>query len=221
MPTRAETAASASDRLLELVRRLELQEGFSDVVASLLAGHAATLDGVWGSSCALVAAALAAHAPAPLVVVCPTADDADELVDDLGLFTKITPERFPAWETLPGERVLHDDVAGDRTRLLKALLARDPPKLVVTNIQALLQPVPERRRLAALTRTIRVGEEIDLRDLMKWLVDNGFHATSAVELPGEVSLRGGILDVFASDWFDPVRIEFFGDQVESIRRRPG
>jgi transcription-repair coupling factor (superfamily II helicase) len=89
---------------------------------------------------------------------------------------------------------------------------------VVTHVHALLQPVPERRRLAALTRTIRVGDEVDLRDLMKWLVDNGFHATSAVELPGEVSLRGGILDVFASDWFDPVRIEFFGDQVESIRR---
>ena len=56
------TATTAPDRLLELVERLERQEGFAEVVESLKAGHAATLDGVWGSSCALVAAALAEHA---------------------------------------------------------------------------------------------------------------------------------------------------------------
>ena len=82
----AVAAITASDRLLELAGRLERQEGFAEVVASLKAGHAATFDGVWGSSCALAAAALAAHAPGPLVVVCPRADDVDALVDDLGLF---------------------------------------------------------------------------------------------------------------------------------------
>ena len=54
--------------------------------------------------------------------------------------------------------------------------------------------------------------------LLTWLVENGFHATSAVELPGEFSSRGGILDIFAPDWHEPVRIEFFGDEVESLRR---
>ena len=56
-----------------------------------------------------------------------------------------------------------------------------------------------------------------MKSLLEWLVEQGFHATSAVELPGEFSNRGGILDVFAPDGYDPVRIEFFGDQVESIR----
>ena len=69
-PVAAITTA-ASDRLLELAERLERQEGFPEVVESLRAGHAATLDGVWGSSCALVTAALAAHASATLLVVCP------------------------------------------------------------------------------------------------------------------------------------------------------
>ena len=55
----------------------------------LTGGHAATLDGVWGSSCALVAAALAAHAPATLLVVCPQIDQVDELIDDLALFTRL------------------------------------------------------------------------------------------------------------------------------------
>ena len=97
--------------------RLERQEGFAEVVESLTGGHAATLDGVWGSSCALAAAALAAHVPATLVVVCPQIEQVDELIDDLALFTRLRPERFPAWES--PERPIHDEVFGQRLRLLK------------------------------------------------------------------------------------------------------
>ena len=80
----AVAATTESDRLLKLVGRLEQHEGFSEVVASLRAGHAAALDGVWGSSCALVAAALARAALGPLVVVCPRLDDIDERSGDTG-----------------------------------------------------------------------------------------------------------------------------------------
>ena len=66
---RSEAGTSASDRLLELVGRLERHDGFDQVVAGLKAGQGATLDGVWGSSCALCAAALAGQAPASLVVI--------------------------------------------------------------------------------------------------------------------------------------------------------
>jgi transcription-repair coupling factor (superfamily II helicase) len=63
-----------------------------------------------------------------------------------------------------------------------------------------------------------VGEDIAPATLLRWLAENGFQNTTAVELPGEFSPRGGLIDVFAPDWFHPVRIEFFGDTVESIRR---
>ena len=72
--------------------------------------------------------------------------------------------------------------------------------------------------MAAATREIRVGGRVDEQELTRWLVERGGHATTAVELPGEFSLRGGILDIFAPDAEDPVRIELFGDEVESIRR---
>jgi transcription-repair coupling factor (superfamily II helicase) len=78
--------------------------------------------------------------------------------------------------------------------------------------------VPGREALAAATREIRVGSRLDEPEIARWLVGRGAHATSAVELPGEFSVRGGILDVFAPDADDPVRIELFGDEVESIRR---
>jgi transcription-repair coupling factor (superfamily II helicase) len=212
----ADTDTTASDRLLELVGCLDREAGFAEVVDSLEEGHAATLDGVWGSSCALVAATLAAHAPATLVVVCPQIGQIDELIDDLALFTRLKPERFPAAESL--EQAAHDEVFGERLHLLKSLQGSAPPELVVTSIQSLLQPVPSRETLDRHTRSIRVADTVVVGELAKWLVENGFVNTSAVELPGEFSVRGGIIDIFAPDWDWPVRVEFFGDDIESIRR---
>ncbi len=92
------------------------------------------------------------------------------------------------------------------------------PSLIITSIQALLQPVPTRETLTANTRLLHTGQEVELESLLAWLVDNGFHNSSAVELPNEFSIRGGILDVYAPDWVLPVRIELFGDEISSLRQ---
>jgi transcription-repair coupling factor (superfamily II helicase) len=209
----AGTAFTTSDRLKDLAGRLEQHAGFAEVLASLQAGHAATLDGVWGSSCALAAAALARHVPETLVALCPHGDDVDDLLDDLPLFADLAAARFPAWESLPNEQTAVDEVFGDRLRVLKSLQSSDRPKLVVASIQSLLQPTPDRQTLARQTRTLGLGTEIRVEELARWLVENGFQNMPAVELPGEFSIRGGIMDIFAPDWFDPVRVEFFGDAI--------
>ncbi len=214
----APTVLTTPDRLFDLVGRLEAQGGFADVIASLQAGHAATLGGVWGSSCALVAASLVRHAPAPLIVVCPHMDDVDDFCEDLALFSDVAPEQFPAWEREARDNVVFDEIYGQRLRMLKQLGGTEPPRLVITSIQSLLQPVPSRESIAQSTRRLRRGDSLDVQDFLAWLVKGGFQNTTAVELPGEFSPRGGILDIFAPDWYDPVRIEFFGDEVESIRR---
>ncbi len=216
--SRTQSVVIASDRLSELVGRLEAQRGFAEAIASLQAGHASTLGGVWGSSCALVAASLVRHASGPVVVVWPHMDDLDDFCDDLSLFSTVKPERFPAWEREEREALVRDETYGERLRLMKMLAGPEPPRLVVTSIQSLLQPVPSREKLARQTRRIGRGDALDVKALLAWLVEGGFHNTSAVELPGEFSPRGGILDIFAPDWDDPVRIELFGDEVESIRR---
>src|SRR5204862_6225728 len=71
--------------------------------------------------------------------------------------------------------------------------------------------------IASATRVLHKAERIDVQELLRWLVERGFHATSAVELPGEFSHRGGIIDIFATDWLLPVRIELFDDEIESLR----
>src|SRR5207248_4063526 len=87
----------------------------------------------------------------------------------------------------------------------------------LTTVQALLQPVPDRDRLNQGRRVLRAGEQVDPEGLAAWLVAHGYRRTDAVELAGEFSRRGGILDVFSPDGEAPCRLEFFGDELESIR----
>jgi transcription-repair coupling factor (superfamily II helicase) len=228
----AATEAAAAGRLVDLHKCLSSRAGFGEAVGALQTSVPATFDGVWGSGCALLAAALAEEAPGPLLVVLPRAADLDALRDDLALFSPHAVDLFPAWEAEPDERLARDEIYGDRLRLLKRLavvgvpalagngtrsVPATHPKLLVTSIQALLQPVPSREAVAVNTRYLRVGERIDLDELKHWLVSHKFHPTSAVELPGEFSARGGIIDLFAPDWMQPARLELFGDEVESIR----
>src|SRR6476660_4161445 len=106
----AEDRSPAGHRLRELAANLDRHRGFADVIASLEAGHGGTLGGVWGSSRALVAAALAGKCPGPLVVVAPHPGEIDAIARDLALFSDARVEVYPAWETEPGERVLHDEI---------------------------------------------------------------------------------------------------------------
>src|SRR3990170_3543687 len=105
--TAAALGLHAGRRLRELAAQLNLHRGFADVVASLEAGHGGTLGGVWGSSRALVAAALAQSCPGPLVVVAPHPGEIDAIARDLAIFTDLPITQFPAWEAEPGERVVH------------------------------------------------------------------------------------------------------------------
>src|SRR5258706_10950149 len=90
--------------------------------------------------------------------------------------------------------------------------------IIIAPIQALMQPVPTPASLEAHTITLRVGDTRDPESLARELIDRGFERLDQVEEPGDFALRGGILDIFWSPDIDPARIEFFGDQVESIRR---
>jgi len=153
-----------------------------------------------------------------LVVVLPHARNLDAFCDDLALFTDVPVEQFPAWETDAGERLLQDEIYAQRLRVLKRLQQEgDPPRIVVTAIQSLMQPGPSPDDLRAATQTIHQGEVLELPKLTRWLAEQGCESTTAIELPGEFSLRGGILDVFPPDAEHPVRFELFGDEVESIR----
>jgi transcription-repair coupling factor (superfamily II helicase) len=201
--------------LQDLSTVIQQAEGFPAVLAALRQGHSATIDGAWGSSAAVAAAALATQTPGPLLVAIAHPRDVDGWVGDLTSFSGLTPVVFPAWDNRPDNPA--DEVAGQRLRVLKQLESDLPPRLLLATFQALMQPVPDRVQLAANRRVIRAGESCDLEELTAWMVRHGYNPTDAVEVPGEFSRRGGILDVFSPDSSSPYRLEFFGDEVESVR----
>jgi transcription-repair coupling factor (superfamily II helicase) len=134
-----------------------------------------------------------------------------------------TPLFYPAWEVLPHEDKLpHADVVSERLETLVALAEEQPAhepncRIIVTSVVALLQRTFPAKRVAQHTRRITRGDRIVPLDLVEWLEAQGYEPEAQVTQKGELALRGGILDVYplTSPW--PARLEFFGDELESLR----
>jgi transcription-repair coupling factor (superfamily II helicase) len=200
-----------------LTRIVQTQGEFESIVVALRAGRSATVDGAWGSSAALAAAALGLQAPAMVLIAIAHPRDLDGWAEDIASFTGIRPAVFTGWDHWPPENPLIDEVAAQRLRLLKQLGDREPLHFVLATFQALLQPVPERTGLMEQRRGLKAGEAVEPDALARWLVEHGYRRTEVVELPGEFARRGGIMDVYSPDAETPFRLEFFGDEIESIR----
>jgi transcription-repair coupling factor (superfamily II helicase) len=135
---------------------------------------------------------------------------------------------YPAWEILPHETTQpHADVTSERLETLIALTHRDPSQrdnsasspapLVITSVSALLQRTFTAQTIQQRTRLVARGDRIDPLELIEWLEAQGYEPEAQVTAKGEMALRGGILDIYplTSPW--PVRLEFFGDELESLR----
>jgi transcription-repair coupling factor (superfamily II helicase) len=200
-----------------------------DVVRRILdafsCGGAKSVDviGPWGSAKAVTALQTAHALNHSLLVVTSGRIEAEGVFEDLCTFAG--PEAcalFPSWEVLPGDIMPPaDDIVAERMNTLKRLTAgfrRGVPMYVVAPVDALLQYVVDQDRLLEQTVSLAVGEEHDLEDLLGQLVAIGYRRELMVEQRGEMSVRGGIFDIFPISSELPYRIEFFGDTIESMRR---
>ncbi len=159
------------------------------------------------------------------LAVTATAREAEELAAALGsLLGEDKVGYFPAWETLPHERLSpRSDTSGQRLAVLRRLAHPDPsdvrsgPLAVVTTpVRSLLQPmVSGLGELAPVKLT--AGEGASMDDTIAHLVDVGYARVEMVERRGEIAVRGGLLDVFPPTEEHPLRVEFWGDEVEEIR----
>jgi transcription-repair coupling factor (superfamily II helicase) len=145
-------------------------------------------------------------------------------------YAPCVPLFYPAWEILPHETKLpHADVISERLETLvalsqtqfassnKGLRSPDSSPLIVTSVVALLQRTFPPEELRHRTRMLERGVRLDPLDLIEWLEEQGYEPEAQVTQKGEIASRGGILDVYppTSPW--PVRLEFFGDELESLR----
>jgi transcription-repair coupling factor (superfamily II helicase) len=127
--------------------------------------------------------------------------------------------RFPAWDCLPYDRVspnaaLVSERVATLTRLVEPVSA---PRIVLTTVNALVQRVPPRSALVGSSLELRVNGAVQPEQLAQFLEANGYGRAGTVMEPGEYAMRGGIIDLFAAGESDPVRLDLFGDTIESIR----
>ncbi len=131
---------------------------------------------------------------------------------------KVIP--FPAWDTVPYDRVgPNAEIVARRITSLARLVigARKEPAIVLTTVNAILQRLPPRETLRRHLRPLAAGQRVDRAHLIERLAAAGFVRTETVMEPGEFAVRGGIVDIFPPGRLNPVRLDFFGDTLESIK----
>jgi len=127
---------------------------------------------------------------------------------------------FPSWDTVPYDRTSPNaEIVSRRITALGKLAigGRKKPTLVLTTVNAILQRVPPRSFIRGAVKSIAPGQRLDPADLVKRLAAYGYDRSSTVMEPGEYAQRGGILDLFPPGRLNPIRLDFFGDTLESIK----
>jgi len=196
-------------------------------------GGVLSCPGVAASAQPFLAAALRGLFPGrPLLVVTPGLKAQERFHQDLQTWLEPAAESaqpapgplfYPAWEFLPHEgRLPHADVISERLGTLVALSqpATHPghfPPLVVASVTALLQRTFPAAHLRARLRPLCRGGRVDPLEMIEWLEEQGYEPEAQVSQKGELALRGGILDVFPPTHPWPVRLEFVGNELESLR----
>jgi len=186
---------------------------------------ASVADGAEGLVISDLARAVAARVDAPatsLMVVCRDGPRMAALSRALSFFAPdIAAQELPAWDCLPYDRVSpHTAVVAQRMITLSRLARinrADRPSVLLTTVNAALQRVPPRDLLAQQSLSAAPGNMLDMDGVTRWLELNGFIRASTVREPGDYAVRGGIVDLFAPGMEQPVRLDFFGSTLESIR----
>ncbi len=146
---------------------------------------------------------------------------AEEIANALKFFApKVKVIAFPAWDTVPYDRVgPNTDIVAKRITALAKLAhgGRKEPAIVLTTVNAVLQKVPPRLFIKNAMKIMAPGQRIDMGELTRRLSLAGYTRSSTVMEPGEFAVRGGILDLFSPGRQTPVRLDFFGDTIESIK----
>ncbi len=204
------------DRVADiLLDRVSSSPPFRELLSAVESGDRISVGGMPGSLSSVVIAATAREKP--VVVVTSNSASGEALLDDLYTFIGEDEACFlPPRGDGKLRRMTRETAAHHRAESLSKL-ANSPPKCLVVLPGTLLERYPSRRGLQNTLLNLKKGKEINPHSLLKRLMNCGFKREVQVEGSGEVALRGGILDIFAFGRRNPIRIEFWGDEIVSLR----
>ncbi len=210
----------------ELFTDVELLPGFSRVASHLKEGTGRlSVSGLLPAAKALLLVLLRRSSERPLIVVVNDNRAVEDFIPVLRGFCELTaacdPEQIvplPARDVLPFQNLSpHPELQEERATALWKI-ASGKGSIIVTPIAATAILLRTADYYSDLARTLRRGESFDLDSLLGHLNTVGYSSSDVVEMPGQYAVRGGILDVYSPEADRPVRVEFFGDEVDSIRR---
>ncbi len=197
---------------------IELSPSLQHFEQALLNEKALLVEELWESPKAALLALSFKRLGKPILVITGGARE-ERLAVDCLFFGLAQVLEFPAWETLPGEEIApNSDIVGKRLEILAELLtAAKSPRILICPLQACLQKLPPPELIQKTCRHVHEKEEISFALFQEQLSSLGYRRVAVASDKGEFAVRGGIIDLFALSATDPVRIEFFGDAIESIR----
>ncbi len=178
------------------------------------------LTGVTEAARPYVIASLLATLKQPLLVVVNDELVASQVVETLKQFVSGPSDVFylPDRDALPYERLIGDrETTQQRMQAFIAMVERERTPLVVCSARVLTQPIIPPKELSASLLRLETAMEVDLGSMLEQLYNLGYEPVAEVEEPGQFSHRGGIIDLFPPTLPRPVRVEFFGDEIESLR----
>ncbi len=189
------------------------------IVRSLLAGEKnIRVAGLRGPSSACLAARLARKTGRSLLYVVAGEEQAEKMAMDLTFFADREVLFYPGYDIAPYTPLSPEpETIAARLSVLYRLLESNASFIMVTSVEALCRRVMPRKKLAGLAELVIRNEETDQKQLVQLLSAAGYEPVSLVRAMGDFCVRGGIVDVFPPNYENPLRLDFFGDTVESIR----
>ncbi|MBU4288899.1 MAG: transcription-repair coupling factor [Proteobacteria bacterium] len=155
------------------------------------------------------------------IVIVSSQKEGEMFIKDLSFFineSELNVIYFPPYNILPFKKLsYHNETAAKRISTLYRIINDDMPLIVVTTVSALLQKLIPKQEICNYAELIMAGEDIERDYLIEKLISGGYVKSAIVEEPGDFCIRGGILDIFSPLYPNPLRIELFGDTVDSLR----
>lgn len=201
-----------------MLTRFLRSERLSALHQALQDGKTLLMEELWNAPKALTAAIAQQVTGKHILILTGASQEEARLFHDFSFFTDRPIVDFPSWETLPGENIPPSpDIVGERYQVLRDLHAASQPHIILTNLQACLQKLISPAVFQELHLSLKQGQSPSFEHLIQKLLLMGYQRRSIASDKGEFAVRGGIIDVFPVSSPDPYRLEFWGDDLESLR----
>lgn len=204
--------------LKALLEIFTASDEFKDIKQSIKKGAPVSVEGISESSFSLVAAAISGISTKQTIIITENSQKMQEFYFDLSCFTD--PDlifSIPPWETLPYEFVSPPErIEKDRIRSIYRLLS-GKPGIFLTTVESLIRKMPAKEFILKKGIELKPGEDYPFDDIVRTLSDYGYSREQRVDSYGQFSVKGGIIDVFLPSHDSPLRFDFFGDTLESVR----